>query len=345
MIPLLKALLLLFLELNLFFIAGTFLGRLSFVPSLKGAADAVLYGFIAYHFLFWCAAYLCKCLHFPFHIVYYFWLAVLLIVPAAAAVLLYKDTASAYLGAFRGIKDNVLYAALLLIPVAALLVYTVTHGQVDVDSYTYISEIGTFLHTDSLSGFAAATGKPQTNAGAELRRGFALFGAESACWCRLFGLKAVAYCRYVRSSLNVIFLAASLFSCARIWRPLRESCLFTAASLSFVPLFAGTIYQPGAFLLTRGYEGKAWLAGTLIVLTAYFGARCCTEKSAGTFILLFMANIACLNISASAVYVIPPVLAVFMCTRLISRRQIRDLLLSGMVLLPNLYFILQFAAK
>ena len=342
MILLAKCFLVLLLEYVLFFLIGTAARRLAFLPSFEGKAPSVLCGFVIYHFVFWCAAYLCKRLQLPFHFVYYFWLAVLLVLPVLLSLVLWKNTAAAFRGLGTAAKKDLPWLLAAALPVLLILFYGTTHGQIDVDSYTYIGEIGTYLHTDALSGFVPGTGGIVHNIRTELRRGFALFGAESACWCRLFSLRAVAYCRYIRAALNYLLYAAALFSCVRIRRPSRDAFLFVTAAFSFLPLFTMNAYQQGSFLLTRGYEGKAWLAGFLPALIFYFGIHYVTEGNAGAFVLLFMANIACLNISASSIYVITPLLAAFILARLIAAKKASDLACALILFLPDFYFILQY---
>ena len=55
-----------------------------------------------------------------------------------------------------------------------------------------------------------------------------------------------------------------------------------------------------------------------------------------------MANIACLNISASSIYVITPLLGAFILARLIAAKKASDLACALILFLPDFYFILQY---
>ncbi len=342
MIELLKAIALYIIELNLFFMIGTLIGRLPFLRSLDNPFANILYGFAAYHCLFWCIAYVCKLRQLPVTIVYFAWLSVLLIIPVVLFIAFSKKTLFAYARLFRECKDNIIYLLPALFALVLVTFYSVTHGQIDLDSVTYIGEISTYLHTDSMTAFDIGTGLPAASGLSNLRRDFSLFGVESACWCRLLSLHPLIYCRCTRAALNFAVYAASLFSCARIWRPAKDAFLFVTAAFSFLPLFTLTIFQQGTFLLHRGYEGKAWLAGCLISMMFYFAVMYSKTGKDGWALLLLTGNIACLNVSGSSVFVIPALIFPILFVNAFASLRVRSLAYMFLIFAPNCWFLLQY---
>ncbi|MBQ9881744.1 MAG: hypothetical protein IJM42_03920, partial [Synergistes sp.] len=77
----------------------------------------------------------------PFTVVYYAWLSVLLIIPVVLFAAFGKITVRAYAKFFRECRENILYLIPALLAIVLVTFYAVTHGQIDLDSVTFIGEV------------------------------------------------------------------------------------------------------------------------------------------------------------------------------------------------------------
>ena len=73
MLNIIKCILALFLELNIYQCLGYAINRFPFIPEARTFFQKSIYGFLAYHVLFWCIAFPCTLLNRTLNLVTILW--------------------------------------------------------------------------------------------------------------------------------------------------------------------------------------------------------------------------------------------------------------------------------
>jgi len=336
----LKISFILLLQLNIFFIIGNCIRpfKSDKEKAHPSAAFLCAAGFSIYHGLFWIIAYPCALFDFSFSILFIIWTVVLSLLLALMIFYNHKFILNSYLGCFKFVKENPLYVLVFLLFAAFIVFLSTRNGYLDIDSQTYIGEVTTILGTKHIMSINPTTGLPLTRS-LFLRRGCALFGAESAFWCRVFKTHPLIYCKMARAALNPILLFIGTYSLLRIIGfQIENAMLFIILSCPAFLLFDNSGYTNTRFLLHRGYEGKAYLSGTLIVITLLLCINYLREKNALAFLLLMLNEIATISISASSLYLIPPILLAVLGSYIIIKKEWDKIPLTLLLIVPNVVF-------
>ena len=338
----LKTILILFIQINLFLFLGSFSS--SFLS--KKDSDSVFIGqmictgFIVYHSFFWMLAFPWALFDLPFKSLAIIWLTIIVILIVLYLFITRNYFLILYRSLFIFVKNNIVYISVSFSFLWLIVFLSTRNGFWDIDSQTYIGEVTTILGTDHIMSINPTTGLPLARS-LFLRRGCSLFGAESAFWCYFFNLHPLIYCKIVRAALNPILLAFGAYSVLRLIHYSAESALiFTIFSCPAFLLFDNSGYTNTRFLLHRGYEGKAYLSGTLIVITILICIIYIRAQSRISFILLLLNEIAALSISASSLYLIPPILISVLGAYIITKKEWNKIPLLLVLIVPNAVFAL-----
>ncbi len=337
-----KAVALVIIELNIFYILGSGITNVKYLPEPKGSVSKMIYGYITYHFLFWCIAFPCSMLNQAFSSLYNICIGLFSVLIVVLLVLRRNDYYLQYKKLLQKMFEY-RYAIIPFVCVVIFLAYYVSvNGRSDVDAQTYIAEITTMLDTDKLVGVRATHGQIVNKI--DFRRSFAMYGAESAVWCNLFDLHPLIYSRIVRAILNVVVLAVVVLGLfLRVYKgknQVHNALMAATLSLASLFLFRNTIYTSAQFILSRAYEGKAFCAGVLILIALYTTIEFVRERDNRYFVLFFMNMIMTMSISTSSVLIIPVVIgSIVGAITLLERKwiYIPRLVLS---MLPNIVYVL-----
>lgn len=308
MINIFKALLIIFIEINVYHLLGIGIVKVKWLPKPKNIMQKILYGFILYHCIFWLIAFPASLYNGTLQLVTIVWLVVLIVCLTAEIFYCYKEIIFSYKMLYTKMIKYKLLLVSFFIFTGILLYYTCINGQSDIDAHTYIGEVSSMVTTNRIVGIEPMTG--QTVNIIEFRRSFSLFGVNSAALCKIYQLHPLIFCRITRASINIILLIFSLLELfykifQKKERAAEHIIMASMLSLTCLFLFNNTIYTSSRFILNRTYEGKAYCAGTLILITAILSIDLFEYKDTRYFAIIFMHMVASLFISASSVLVMP----------------------------------------
>lgn len=342
MLYIIKIICILFVELNVYYCLGCVMGRIKFLPKIYSPITGFIYGFLGYHFIFWCIAFSCTYLEGSLlfltrtWMVFFCILLIIFVVFRKEIIQFYKDL----------IKEGYKYKFFIIpcILLQAFLVYYVCiNGQADVDARTYIGEITSMVDTDRLAGISATTGYDLGRM--SLKRSFTMFGANSAVLCSIFRIHPLIFCRTVRATINIIMLAAASFEILKdIYRKHNEKIEHAIMALmlaqSFLFLFANSIFTSSSFILYRAYEGKAYCSGTLVLITINLAVMLCRTEDRRFFVMIFIHMVVSMSISASATFIMPIVAGSILSAYILVERKWKYIILMFCSIMPNIVYIM-----
>lgn len=328
------------LQLNLFLIAGCLMVNAAARRTPCSFSMTCAIGFAAWHAFFWLLSFPWTLLKWDFKPLCAVWggLTLFLILLALNV----KRTRNALLDMYRRLFKAALkywpfvLAALLLVGFTAY--YVTVAGFLDIDSQTYIAELTTIVDTNKIGLYNPATGRALSRRDF-LHRGCSMFGAESAFWCAVFKIRPLLYCRYIRAAMDPLLLSTGTYGVARkLGAKTERAFIFVMLSCAGFFLFDNSGYTNMRFMMHRGYEGKAYLTGVLLVFTVLCCAYFLERLDLMGFIVLFLNELATLSISASSLFIIPPLVLAVCGGFFIARKKWKMLPVLLIVMVPNLAF-------
>lgn len=342
MLNILKCILVLFIELNIYQGLGYALGRIKYLPTAQTFLQREIFGFLGYHVLFWCIAFPCTLLTNSLKLLTITWIIVIGILILFVGIRYFRSLAEVYRKTAMAAWNERLYLIPCLFMVSLVAYYVCVNGQIDIDARTYIGEVTSMVDTGKLAGISVTSGIEIQML--QLKRCFSMLGANSAVLCETFQVHPLVLCRTTRGALNILFFSAVLFESfrwvLRRWNnTLAHALLCTMLALGLLFAFSNTIYTESRFLLYRAYEGKAYCASTLVMITILIAIKLCESMDMRYFWILFLDMLAGMSISPSAAFILPLaggsiILANAFCKK--RWQHIPALLLS---VLPNLIYI------
>ncbi len=339
----LKAIIILTLELNIYVCFGCAMGKLRFFPEVSSLGGRLINGFLGYHFVFWCMALPCTYLKGSLHFTKIVWTVIICVLLGGAGVLFHKEISRAYKDLLAALWKYKWYLIPCLALHAFILYYVCVNGQTDVDARTYIGEVTSMIDTDSLTGINPSTGLLINTI--RLKRSFSMFGVNSAVLCSMFHMHPLIFCRTVRAAINIIILASvtfEIFQCVyRKYEDKREHAimaLMLAQCCLF--LFTNSIYTSSSFILYRAYEGKAYCSGALVLIAIYLAVRLCGTNDRRFFLLIFIGMIAGMSLSASAGFILPLAAGSVVCAYIATERKWNYIIPMVFSFVPNIIYIM-----
>lgn len=274
-------------------------------------------------------------------------MAVLMSVVILAAVILGgKEWLRRIKEAPRVLADHswmlLLLAAAVLFQCYAVAVYYDTSA----DAAYYVGIANTAVYTDTLQKYSPYTGAALGRF--MIRYVFSCFPLHNAFVSRLAGIPVIIQAKTVMAVANAFVANLIYYQIGR--------CLFPGKSrkwpdllvvfLCVINLFCDTIYQPGTFLFTRLYEGKAILANLVLPMILYCALRLYRDDGDKIiWVYLFLCNLAAVCFSGTAV------IAAFGCSAavvplILLRRRLRLAVPYVICLLPiGCWFAAYYLAK
>ena len=343
MLILIEIILILAIEFNIYHCIGVLIEKINIIPAKQSFSRRLLYGFLTYQMLFWCVALPCTILNKSLSFLTVLWLIVISIIIITAIVLARKEIVNSILKLYAFILKYKWFIIPCLLLHVFLLYYVCTHGRNDIDAWTYIGEITTALETNRIAGIDPVTG--YDTAFLFLRYMFSTIAQNSAVLCRIFNIHPLIFCRTVRATINVVLLSFGSFEIFKlIFKHNKEKieksiiALILAQSAHF--LFINTSYTSARFLIFRGYEGKAYCAGVLVLVTILICTQLFKTNNKKYFILLLIDMIAGMAISTSSVFVLSLCAGGLMAAHILQKKQWSYIPYFIFAMLPNIIFVL-----
>ena len=308
MLEIAKVLIILLLEIIIFYILGTFFYQICFHGKESRATERTITGFLLLQIIFQMCALPCIFLDTTLTVLTRLWMVVIGVI-LCGSVLIARNALSS------GIKEIIQYIKVhkgvvffLALVILAVCYYVSINGERNDDSTYYIGLINTTLSMDSMYRFNVYNGFGMESLYA--RRALATFDIHSAVLCKIFDVHPLILTRYGRANLNVLLTAMAtylmgtkLFSKESSALVEKKACTLVMMVFAANFLFAGNIYTSATFLLTRAYEGKAFAGNVLVVFTLYVCFKLIEEFNKDTVVLLLLILWGCLAISTSAIVV------------------------------------------
>ncbi len=205
------------------------------------------------------------------------------------------------------------------------------------DAAYYVGATSTAVYTDTLWRYHPYTGLPVTNF--NTRYIFSAYPMHNAVWCRILGLPALIQTKVVMAALNVLMANLLIYLTGkRMFGKKKRPAVLMLAFWALFQMFTYTQYTQGAFLLTRGYEGKALLANISIPAVLYIAVWLWQEtKEKRLWVILFLTSLSALGFSGSSI-IFPAVLAAAIVPVMVFRRRFQGLLYLGICMLPTIVY-------
>ncbi|MCI5650132.1 MAG: DUF6077 domain-containing protein [Fusicatenibacter sp.] len=286
-----------------------------------GIARAVLFGFIAYYFLFELISFPMMLAQTSLRALTTVWTIVVVLVAVTAFV--------RYLGEWKNCLDRQravrlpgqasFYVMLLVIGFQCYLVAVTPDNSVD--SAYYVANVSTNLATNTINCYDPFTGAALE--GFNIRYLFGMYPVANSVVCDLTGIHPLVLTKVV---LFVMTVVLSYLVYAQIGFSLfgekKESVWLMLCFISILNLCFHTLYSNASFLLTRGYEGKAILSNVILPLVFYFGL-CLYEKMEDRNIwkLIFMTGIAAVDISMSSMLIVPAAVSAVVLPQIVMKKK------------------------
>ena len=308
MMNILKCMIALFVELNIYQCLGYAMSKIKFLPDVKSFVQKEIYGFLGYHVLFWCISFPCTLLNRTLNHLAILWGVSFFIIILIIIFYHFKDLVETYKNAAFMALQHKLFLIPFLILEVILIYYVCVNGQIDIDARTYIGEVTSMVDTGKLVGISITSGKEIQMI--QFKRSFSMFSANSAVLCKIFHVHPLVFCRTTRAALNVLlFTGTALEIFKRIFYrkkdTIKHAILGTMLTIGILFSFTNTAYTEARFLLYRAYEGKAYCASTLVLVTILIAIKLCESEDYRYFVILFLDMLAGMSISPSATFILP----------------------------------------
>lgn len=323
MLMIMKALLILLLELLICYLFGTLVCRRCLKVNTNLFANTVI-GFFLYQIL-------CQILTLgvyfttgKLHHLTNIWCAVSVMISTVSLVLCKSELVKDAINIIRKIKSSKGGTLLVVIVVIAFGYYVSINGEINEDSRYYISLINTSASTDTLFYYNVYNG--YISDAFYLRRALTTFEIHSAVLCQIFHIHALVLARIMRACQNVVFTGMTMYLCGQVLynkeheKKHLKICILVAIAFVLQLVFACNIYTSGTFLLYRAYEGKAFAANMIVMFTMYMSYRFVKEKKKKNAFLLIVIWWGSIAVSSSAMFLVPMAAGIIMIPMLIREK-------------------------
>lgn len=306
MLVIVKAVLLLVLEIIIEYLFGTLLIKLLLKREIHPVAN-VLVGFMGFQAVFQVLSLAVTFATGVLHHLSIVWFVVSVVITIAAIIICKKNVAEHIHQAIRVCKKHKVVCGVTLAVIIAFCYYVSINGEINEDARYYIGLMTTSVGTDSLFRYNVYNG--YEGEAMYLRRMLATFEIHSAVLSQISGIHPLVLARVFRACQNVILTSIAVFVCSEelLWKREKqclEKALVTVIVFWLLQLvFADTIYTPAAFTLYRAYEAKAYTSNLLVLLGLYLCMKTITDKRNRICLLLVIFLWGSMAISTSAMIV------------------------------------------
>lgn len=320
------------LQIGAWFALGNLLTR--FFKIKEDAAQELVFGYLLYFALFELFTVPMTLTWAPLSVLTKVWVGVLAVLALCSAVLNGRRWLKRLGSIGRLLSEHSYFLVFAGLAVAGTCLYAVLYTGNTHDAAYYVGATNTAVYTDTLWRYNPYTGLPVTNF--NTRYIFSSYPMHNAVWCQLLGLPALIETKVVMSALNVFVADLLIYLIGkRLFRGRKRPAVLMLCFWALLQMFSYTQYTTGAFLLTRGYEGKALLANISIPAVLYASIWFWQEsRNKQLWAVLFLAALSALTFSGSSI-IFPVVLAAGMLPVMILRKRLDSLPLFVLCLIPQ----------
>lgn len=333
MLTLLKIPALFFGMLAVFCCLGSFFIRENRYES-SHLGETVLFGFIAYYFLFEVISVPMMLLGGKLHVLGYVWAAVIAVLTVSSVCFhlgMWRQWGKNKEHFWKG-KSAAFYLMLLLIGIQIYYVAALQENG-SADAAYYVGSVTTNLATDSISSFDPYTGKALDFF--NIRYVFSMYPTANAVLCRLTGFHPLIVTKVILSVMTVVL---SYLVYAQIGKRLlkeNRAVWILLCFISIVNLNFHTTFSNASFLLTRGYEGKAVLCNIILPFLFYLGLCLYQEKNEKrAWLLFFLTGVAAIDLTMSSMMTVPVAMSAVILPNLVMKKRWGQIGLYLLAVLP-----------
>lgn len=268
------------------------------------------------------------------------WLVTIAIVFIIALLILYKEIRGKQTKEHKRIeKSNVACWCVMAVIVAFFCYFTAIGNYWGWDTAFYIGTVSTTVDTDTMYLINGESGIMETTL--PLRYAMSCFYMNSAVFCKITGITAVYFQKYVMGTLCVIlyFCVLYLIGQALFEKNMMKTTGFLVGA-AILNLFFVSEYTTSQFLLLRAYEAKAYCAN--VVLPVIFWLLFLLHKdleNKENWRALFLTVLASVPISMSAILIAPAMVGIFVAAESIVHRSYKVLFRGILCMLPNVVYL------
>lgn len=271
------------------------------------------------------------------------WLAVVVLVLIFGFVVLYKERSKEKIRERSRIKSRQIICYLAMVVIVLFFCYfTAIQNYWGWDTAFYIGTVSTSVDTDTMYLINGESGVPENVL--PLRYALSGFYMNSAVFCKITGITAVYFQKYVMGTLCVLLYFGILYL---IGQALFEKCIVKTAGFvwaaGILNLFFVSEYTTSQFLLFRAYEAKSYCAN--VVVPAIFWLLLLLHKdlqNKGNWRALFIVMLSSVPVSMSAIMIAPAMTGIVVLGESIINKS-RKIFTYGMFcILPNAVYLVMY---
>lgn len=326
------------LFLGLFVVFG-FLGN-RLVKRESTLMENLVLGFFAYFAMFQFLAFPLILLKQHLSLLAGLWLAVISVVLFVSFVMLYKEIKGKRKLEKKNMEKKTLscYAAMAVV-VAFFCYFSAIQNYWGWDTAFYIGTVSTTVDTDTMYLIDGENGG--TERVLQLRYAMSSFYMNSAVFCKITGISAVSFQKYVMGTLCVVlyFSLVYLVGQALFQKNIMKTAGFLCAA-GALNLFFVSEYTTSQFLIFRAYEAKAYCAN--VVVSAILWILLLLHKdiqNKGNWWALFLVVLASVPVSMSAILIVPAMVGIAVAAESIVNKNYEVLIRGILCMLPNVVYL------
>ncbi len=296
----------------------------------------IVSGFVFYFFLFEIIAFPVMIARQPLHRLTMIWGSVIAFLVLAACVKFGKSWWEEWKA--RKLRGYSAGFYLMLFLIGLQCVFAALWTDNSPDAAYYVANVSANVATDTINIYEPFTGAMQETF--YTRYLFGLYPVHNSVVCQLTGVHPLVL---TKTLMSVAAIVLSYTVWAQVGKKLfdkREQVWMLLSFLSVIQFFFHTIYSNASFLLTRGYEGKALLANVILPFILYLGL-CLFEniKNRSAWLLLFATTVAGVDISMSAMSIVPVAASAACLVAIIGKRSWKSLIYYGICMVPSVLIL------
>lgn len=338
MIEFLKCIFMIAIFLAMFSVFGFWESHL--VRRKSTLMENLVLGFFVYFSLFQCLSFPLILLKQHLSLLTGLWMAVISIVLFASFVILYKEIKGKKKHEKRRIeKKQLLCYSAMAVVVLFFCYFTAIQNYWGWDTAFYIGTVSTTVDTDTMYLINGESGMAEKVL--PLRYAMSCFYMNSAVFCRITGISAVSFQKYVMGTLCVLLYFSMLYLVGQAL--FQKNIVKTAGFLwtaGILNLFFVSEYTTSQFLIFRAYEAKAYCAN--VVVPAIFWLLLLLHddlQDKGNWRALFIVILASVPVSMSAILIAPAMVGIAVAAESIVNKSYKVLIRGIICMLPNVVYL------
>lgn len=319
-----------------------------FLKSIKSVRysliNSMISGFFVYHGVFQLVALPCTLFKLPLMIVVNIWSVVVVLLVIYCLVRYAKELLSVFAAPFSRYNVRDIWSYIFFALIVFEMVYVCLDKYQSFDASYYIGNVNTMLYTDRMYLHDPYTGFE--TGWINYRYALATLSTHSAVVCRLFPISPLVEMRITVGLIDVVMANAVVYLIGKNLFRERYIAKVLGSINIVLGFFFNTIYAPSAFLLERGYEGKAYCSNVVIPMTLLVCLWICKdvedkENWKWLFIITFAAN----TISMSCMLIIPAIVVICCGIAIIMAKKYKLFAKLVVCLIPCVVIVTLFATQ